>query len=468
MVGVGQWGHVHMSLMRRIRSGQQGATIVMFTIILFVLLGFAAIAIDAAAAWSQRRENQSAADTGVLAGGIFVDGKPTATAIADATSEAIRITYETIQPDMTFAAWQAEWAACTDPNKPAEFTLSGTSACVSLTADLRKIRVNIPTIDVPTTFGRVLGRDFIGTGAFAEAGTEATYSGGVLPFGLPGAVSNDTEVCLKTGSNPQHVPPCDGPSTGNFAFLDITKFTPTAKCTGDTSGRMARNIMVGADHFLDVAPSLSATPVVDRDVCTAGDFAVEPYTVTTETGNMTGVLHEGLVTGDPSDGTPGRLTDSSNTRSVAGFDVDDTPLWDYLNVDGLALCGTTPTNKAEMIACLQAWTPADGIIFETSLSQSARWAWVPLFWEPTLGSGNSNRTIKEFRPVYLQTTLWKCTSNNCAYIFDPAEPLGGTLSGGGVKLEALSALQLPLQALPTTMQEAQPGTDGDKEFVLLK
>ena len=142
---------------------------ILFALILVVLLGFAAVAIDGAAAWAQRRQNQSGADTGALAGGILIGDKPTGLALADATDEVIRISYQTMDPDMTLADWTDMWTSCADADRPPEFTLAGTSDCVSVTGDLSRIRVSLPAIAVPTTFGRILGRDFIETGAVAEA-----------------------------------------------------------------------------------------------------------------------------------------------------------------------------------------------------------------------------------------------------------------------------------------------------------
>jgi hypothetical protein len=229
--------------------------------------------------------------------------------------------------------------------------------------------------------------------------------------------------------------------------------------------------MEGADHFLDIAATDSEPPLIDIDVCTDGDFAVEPYTVTTETGNMTGVLHEGLITGDPSDGIPGRLTVGSNTIDIDGNDVDNTPLAGFLNDDGLALCALYPATKAGIIDCLEdEWDDTMDPIFKKEISTSPRFAWVPLFWEDDLGTGSTDRTIREFRPVYLQTTLWKCTSNSCKYVHDPGETMGGSGGGGGgsTEIEALSGIQLPPLSLHEDIREAQPGTDGDKEFVLLK
>jgi hypothetical protein len=177
------------------------------------------------------------------------------------------------------------------------------------------------------------------------------------------------------------------------------------------------------------------------------------------------VLHDGLVTGLPAEGIPGRLAQGSNTVEISGYDIDNTPLWAFLNDDGKALCGT-PSNKADMITCLGNWKPSNGVIFDLALDSSPRWAWVPLFWENDLGTGNTDRTIREFRPVYLQTTLWKCNATTCSVVHEAGEtPVG---SGSNLEIEAVSGLQVPLGALPTAMQKAQPGTDGDREFVLIK
>ena len=43
---------------------EDGATVIILALLLVVLMGFAAIAVDAAAAWALKRRDQSGADTG--------------------------------------------------------------------------------------------------------------------------------------------------------------------------------------------------------------------------------------------------------------------------------------------------------------------------------------------------------------------------------------------------------------------
>jgi hypothetical protein len=201
--------------------------------------------------------------------------KPEGQAMDDAETEVIRITYQTIDQDMTFDEWKTAWAGCTDTEKPGEYTKINTSDCVSFNADLTKMRVRLPDIDIQTAFAQVLGHDTIATSGEAEVElVPSTKAGGVLPFGLPWAVAGDLEACLKSGSNPKSVAPCDGPDAGNFGFLDITQFGSdslgtSTNCTGNTIGRMARNIAQGADHKLSQAADPAVTPLVDRRVPTA-------------------------------------------------------------------------------------------------------------------------------------------------------------------------------------------------------
>ena len=85
-------------------------------------------------------------------------------------------------------------------------------------------------------------------------------------------------------------------------------------------------------------------------------------------------------------------------------------------------------------------------------ADSARFAWVPLFYGATLGNGNTTLNIDTFRPVYIQTTLWKCNANSCDATHDPSEGITGTISGND-KLEAVSALQIPRANLPDTVDD---------------
>ncbi len=62
-------------MLNRLRGdGENGAVLVLTALLLLVLMGFAALAVDAASAWSKRRQIETAADIGVLAGAEAIVG----------------------------------------------------------------------------------------------------------------------------------------------------------------------------------------------------------------------------------------------------------------------------------------------------------------------------------------------------------------------------------------------------------
>jgi Flp pilus assembly protein TadG len=448
------------------RDTERGATAITLMITLVVLMGFAAIAVDGAAAWALRRQDQSAADTGAVAGAIFTARLEKAAAMQAAETEIIRITYITLSPEMSATAWTDEWAGCSDPAKPARFTETASSDCISFTSNLSELRVQTPIVPWMTSFARVIGFDRVNTSAAAHVLTNIQGSGGVLPFGMPGVATTTSELCLKTGANPQNVSPCDGPDTGNFSFLDFTQFgNPTLDtatvCQGGGTERLERNIAQGVDHPLGTTTDPSPPFHTDRDACLDGNFNARPYQVATKTGNVAQALHAGFVDGVA--GLPGRLAQGSNLISVRGDFLDDTPLWTFLNANGQALCGSINTHD-EMLACLNGYSPSDGIIFDSALGKTPRFGWVPLFQEPTLGAGATTLTILEFRPIFIQTTFWGCNASGCSLEWDPAEGV----SPGPInkRVEAATALAIPFTALPTDIREVRPGTDGQVAYLI--
>jgi len=445
---------------------ESGTTAIFVALILVVLMGFAAIAIDAAAAWALRRQDQSGADTGALAGALLTTGKSKAIAMQDAENEVIRITHSTMDPDMTLAEWTAEWVACTDTDKPAEFTDTLTSDCISFTSGMTHLRVRTPEVPWKTTFGQVLGIDEINTSAAAEVTTSFSGAGGVLPFAMPGGVAGDTEICLKTGANPKNVAPCDGPDTGNFGFLDFSQFetdVESAVCQGGGTSQVALDIARGVNHPLGSTTDPYAALHEDSVACNDGNFNSRPYHVDTETGNMAQVLDDGYAVGVGA--VPGRLAQGGNTVNVRGHMLDDTPLWSYLNGAGQALCGSITTHD-DLVSCLETYSPSNGVIFSEDIKDAPRFGWVPLFHETTLGTGTTTLTIREFRPVYIQTTLWGCTASSCSLEWDPGEPFGP--GPNNKRIEASTAIQIPKSALPDVVFDYEPGTDNQVQYLLSK
>ena len=69
-----------MRRMARTFADDSGATAVLFAVMIVVLLGLGAFAIDAGALYSERRSLQGAADAGALAGVQELPGSPSSAA----------------------------------------------------------------------------------------------------------------------------------------------------------------------------------------------------------------------------------------------------------------------------------------------------------------------------------------------------------------------------------------------------
>ena len=494
-------------MIRKLRHDQQGATIVLVALSMVVLMGFAAVAIDVAHKRNQRSEDQAAADSGAVAAGLMTVAKLQPLAIADATTEVVRITYQTIQPDMSFAGWQTEWATCSDPDKPAEYTLTGTSDCVSFTSNLSRIRVKTPIVNVTATFGKVLGTNNLLTDAFAEVeATPGAGIGNVLPFGLPGGAAGKSEICLKTGPQPRDEEPCNGPDTGNFGFLDFTRFgldkppgtewIPPACSFNPKPKTVAENIAHGVDHDLwtyDLnGTKLESVVRLDIDVCPT-NVSGAPNGTGTSTGNMAKTLDEGFIAGTSQNPSfPGRLSVLNPTpppgypprTDVRGTtEYDNTPLWAYLTNAGQTYCklsdvvGGPVTNHDDMALCLTQWRLGVGgsarpvglgdsqRMFSGTIEGSPRFAWVPILTDPNFPNGRKDVLFANFRPVYVQTLFANCSGSGCEDVWDPGE---GSSITSGKGFIATTALPLSDGMLPESVTKDKPGTLGRLSYVIIR
>jgi len=364
---------------------------------MLMLLGFAAIGVDASAAYAEKRQAQSEADAAVLAGALtYLDP-------SSATPQAVAAQV------MSFAAINApgtpptatDWAACKDPDKPADYSwlrdsTSGDviSECISLkqvSSAPALLRVRTPSWDMPTSFAGLLGFDTVAISATATAELRYSSSLPVLPFSLPSTPS--TEECLATppsGLLPGDAAPCGGPSQGNFGLIDspwfgagAPEYTNENPCPTDPNfnTRAPHNLAYGLDHLITSWPTKPTTshdtpppvPAIGTwlgnkhpaaDSCANAQTGVVPYVLNTQTGNTQtaggkALLQDGFLGDDPSPtagSLPGRLRQDSpptrpSTTSDPGwprpadfrldiktntqtFDVDNIGLWDYL-ADGM-------------------------------------------------------------------------------------------------------------------------------------
>jgi hypothetical protein len=469
---------------RSLKTDERGTTALLVASAMVVLMGMAAIAIDLGAGFNERRQDQIAADVGVMAGTI-----ESLSGIADMRDNALQITRANLPTQYSDAEWQTLWQSCSDPNRndggflfqsvaqPAAWG-GGTLDCISI--DPRGfLRVRVPDQYVPGTFSRVIGVNELRTNAAAIGQFGPTGQGGVLPFGILSGAGGGT-YCLAVQANGTAQPPCDGGQNGNFGTIESPLFgnpsigTSTDCNAAGTSGPMTTNLAIGLDHFVTVDPDGSSANHI-LDSC----FNVGVDTLFARQGNSSqgGALRDGLVSGPVDGGFQPRLQQGTNVkRSIHGVQLDDVPLQTYLlpnnttvaedpevvlvyGVNAPASC--MPGSIADwedMQVCLVDYEAGSGFVqmFSESLAESPRFAYVPQFWESSWPTGNSEpRHIRRFRSVFIDG-VWLGSGVN-QEAFRPGDGQG-TFNGGmnGVSLRQVTGFLVPDSALPAALRSDPP------------
>ena len=491
---------------------ERGATALLVALCLLLLMGMAAIAVDLGAAFDDRRQQQSAADVGSLAAVQYANtnhGNPAACtgsliqlAACRGAYEAMSVIAGTINSRFTLA----DWTACNDPGDSAYPFHSGVSDCISYTNNLQKVRVVLPTTQVDTAFGGVIGWNSIAITSTAEAGADLNSSSDVIPFAVGPTGAAATQSCLFANPTDNlNVAPCNGPTQGNFGFLDIALYGnasmgTTTDCSGDTQGRLATNIALGSDHEMT---KYNAGDTIRNDRTYCPITTAMPNEVPTQTGGSNTGLENGFFRGI--NGWEGRLmckdgdsnednrfprTSGACTGVLNNFSelVDHTPLWNYLDPNGygesLGQCNGSVDTRQEMEACLVGWKAYGShtqSLFTADIIDSPRFAATPeLLLDPSNGTGNY--LIIDFLPVYLETIYMGCNANTCDVVHSPGEPSSGScpavllptintcgiVANGNKNLRAVTSFILELDMLPAVIADHFPSRPGTIEFNLIK
>ncbi|HEY7583650.1 MAG TPA: pilus assembly protein TadG-related protein [Acidimicrobiia bacterium] len=482
----------------RPNQSERGATAILVALSLILLLGMAAIAVDLGAIANERRQDQSAADVGSLAAVQFA--KPTtgtaacagfsgvALARCNGAQEAMAVVNATLDSPGA-AAWTTA-AECT--GIPAGYTASPITPCVAFNSNLQRAWVRVPTIEVPTTFGRVLGFQAINSSAEAIAVTSNLNRNLLIPFLTPGSYAGGNYNCLKTSGNPGWGVCADLPSTGNFGSADFFLYSneqmgTTQACTGGTNSRLVSNIARGVDHPLSIHPTGSGAGIEEQNNCPV--FSAEPNAFYSQTG-VGSNLDDGLTRGGSAHSSigayDGRIEQASGgflVRNSGGSNpatrLDDTPLWNYL-VSGLSgACDKSLVDThAEMVACI-AWAKSTSTtIFLDSIIDAKRFGFTPLMWENDISSPSTLYHVKDFLPVYLDTTMYGCNSNSCPIHHTPGIASTGACpnNGGSItcgtpgaanrSLNAVTSYILSKTILPLGAQSPYPGANNQRTFSL--
>jgi hypothetical protein len=508
----------------------RGAVAVLVAASMILLLGFAALAIDIGAGYSERRADQTAADTGVMSGAVYVPN-----GVSAMRTNLLNIAEQNLPNNYSAAEWQSIWENCVDPAADRNFggyvfqpipapsgwaPVDSNNWCISVASAGGLIRVRLPDQLIDTSFGRIVGVNQLSTGAFAVAKVNfGSGAGGILPFGLPSGANG--HVCLSSGPTGLAIDPCTGAASGNFGTLKGPKFgnpdIPTAVNCGASplNQVLAQNISHGYDHTVTVHPDDPTVSTANeiRDQCNPnpapGYFAPFPNTLETDTGYPGLGLEVGLVGNNvgtvPGSPLPPRLAQGAgSTTTLFGRTANDVPLWSYLinnpsiydNSSAPTICDPTTFDGApgewdgdtatvesnsswqHMQACINAYNalPSPGVMFSSGIANNtARFVWIPMFWESSLGSGLSWRHVELFQPAYLQTTAWK--QGTSWRFHHPGENDGAgnhcidetgafASCAGPLNMQQLSAFVLPLSSLPSSVTgTTPPGGPGPNPFV---
>ena len=302
------------------RLSERGASAILVALALLVLMGFAAIAVDGGILFSDRRQQQSAADGGALAAAQFAKtGLPTANATCATLSGAARAACRGAEEAMDVVNGTlpgrydaAAWLGCSDPALPANFTQGSTiSPCINYTRNFQEVRVVLPGTDVDTTFGRLVGLNSVNIKAFAHARLDLDQSADILPFAVGPTGAGQTQSCLFAQATAQlNILPCDASSSGNFGKLDLSQYGNTTLGTVEECGnaapqvKMAVNIVVGSDHPLEINTATPGT-VNDNTNCPIITNPVDNLPV--QTGNAAQGISNGLFYGISTPNLDGRI-----------------------------------------------------------------------------------------------------------------------------------------------------------------
>jgi hypothetical protein len=462
-----------------------GASAIFIAFTMVVVLGMAALVIDATGAgFNERRQDQTAADTAVMAGAMgYVLGESD----QEKVTNVLSVARENLDTEYSDAEWQALWEACEDPDIDAvdvgtgtpeqffpmvnPFASPGTPTLECVSESSSYIRVVIPRQAVETTFGKVIGFDSVETYALAIARIESDEDAdGIIPFGIPGG-SGSGEACLSTNPSGPAEPPCQGPDGGGFGPINSEFFGDyfgSPSCANPGSTELAQNVALGIDHFIDVWPEDSAIaagvsigdphpgdatvggyPDVSYDQCSINSGVVEPQqaghefppnTMRVDTGfSQSSAVEEGLISDTTFLGEPSRLQNTDNSTQILvkrdqgsntiEYELDDRGPWTYLTGSGACSSTaydtllTTEERVALFQTCLTGYTGTTDI-FDPGIGDSPRFAWAPQYWHDVSTTGTSWQPVQQYRIVFIGGLWFNCNASSvgdCGAVYYPDE-----------------------------------------------
>ena len=394
-------------LRRRIRrDGESGAVLVVVALVLVMLMGFAAFAVDVGNQFAHRRQAQNTADAAALAAAVELS-LPGGSA-QDALDQAISF----VDQNSTISYSAGDWVGdCSDPEPlsrtAADLSLTPATPCVSF--GVNEVRVSLPVGEIDTYFAGVVGVDSLRVTAAANADWKFPGQGNPPPFVATAGASGGDEICLRTNPSPNPLPdrwtgngpgnppsngllpvdpspsggldPCDdslfGVSSQFFGTLDPYFYKekspspPAVECSRPGANVLDYTIATGIDHTTGAfepdypgGVDLVTNPVMPEGT-DCPDTVPNPNTFDLQTGLTAQKLRCGLLStrngtcdlGPEFDGTtaPPRFQvgpDVPSGYQFSGEDMNNTPLWDYIRTDiaSMTVPDECKTLRAEYVA----------------------------------------------------------------------------------------------------------------------
>ena len=188
------------------------------------------------------------------------------------------------------------WDGCTDVEHLAVTPdLANNNECISIDEAYSRVRVKIPTIDVPVAFGGVVNYQNIRVTAAAVAGARLTRDDRIIPATVA-ASSGTGNICTENGGNNAE---CDARTSGNFGSFDARRMNLHLPSSNVQQDSLRINYAMGIDHVLSIygtgAPKVcdvqSLSPCTTTNVSTTLDANhLVPYT-----GNNVPPLTDGVI-----------------------------------------------------------------------------------------------------------------------------------------------------------------------------
>ncbi|MDH3307729.1 MAG: pilus assembly protein TadG-related protein [Acidimicrobiia bacterium] len=376
-------------------SGDEGAVLPVTVLAIVALFGFAAFVLDFGHIYNARRQAQSAADAAALAATWEVSNGTAA--VRDEAMDFARRNLDLIYSD---ADWDALWASCADPDRPAGFVPVPGTDCVSISPTSQQVRVRIPEQVYDTYFASVIGFDTISTTAEATTGYVTVA---LRPFGVAAGAPPGT-YCLQQPPGGHALVPCSGPNSGNFGSLEIQRYSEA--CPPNTNYIIVRNIALGLDHGI-------GTWDVGDPIVHDGCYNTDPNETRTDTGNFPKFFTDGMLTGgaDLGPGETPLLQQGANpkvtiVKTGTPYQADNRPLWEYIVPNSTPGCdppgfvGLTPQQASDRThTCMVGWS--GGELFSPDIFRSPRFMIIPQLTPDSVISGGSDVRFDHFRAVFV-------------------------------------------------------------------